>query len=116
MPEVPTPGKKLQSLPSTGFPGSRDGAPHAGWSCSSLLPAMSLVPSSLTAIVGSFCLFVGNTAVLSDVGDPATCGLLACRSMTVGLAPETATAAIPTTGASATRRLTHTRERLTRTR
>src|SRR6266853_3414926 len=34
-------------------------------------------------MVGSFCLFVGNFAVLFDDGSPATCGLFACTSKNV---------------------------------
>src|SRR4249919_3041054 len=79
MPEVPTPGKNEQSDPSVA-PRTGPG-PQGGWRCSSLEPAISKWESrGLTAIVGSFCLLVGKTAVVSDVGSPATWGLLALAS------------------------------------
>src|SRR5579872_498376 len=86
-PEVPTPGKKEQSLAAT-LPRTGPG-PQGGCSCSSLDPAMrSSVLVGSTAIVGSFCLLVGNTAEASDPGWPATCGELACASpIEVGTAP-----------------------------
>src|SRR5438552_10363210 len=80
MPSVPTPGKKEQSLPGPGPPtGPR---PQGGWSCSSFAPAIrKLELTGLTAIVGSFCLFVGKRAVVLLVGLPATCGLFAWTSV-----------------------------------
>ena len=72
MPEVPTFGKKEQSLAGTSGPRTGPG-PQGGCRCSSLEPAMSrLASSGLTAMVGSFCLFVGKTAVASDAASPST--------------------------------------------
>src|SRR6266487_878891 len=80
MPSVPTPGKNEQSLPGTD-PRTGPG-PQGGWSCSSFAPAIrKLEVTGLTAIVGSFCLFVGKRAVVLFVGSPATCGLFAWTSV-----------------------------------
>src|SRR6266516_3216385 len=80
MPSVPTPGKNEQSLPGTD-PRTGPG-PQGGWSCSSFAPAIRKLESTgLTAIVGSFCLFVGKRAVVLLAGSPAICGLFARTSV-----------------------------------
>src|SRR5215213_5112580 len=92
MPDVPTFGKNEQSLAGTSGPRTGPG-PQGGWRCSSFEPEIRRAGLiGLTAIVGSFCLLVGNTAVVFDVGSPCTCGLLACTSMAdAALATLTAT-------------------------
>ena len=75
MPLVPTPGKNEQSFAGSVVPRTAPG-PHGGCFCSSLLPARKC-PSGETAMVGSFCLFVGNRAVVLLAWSPATCGWFA---------------------------------------
>jgi hypothetical protein len=75
-PFVPTPGKNEQSFAAADVPRTGPG-PHGGCFCSSFAPAMACVPSGAIAIVGSFCLFVGNRAVVFDMATPAICGWFA---------------------------------------
>src|SRR6266508_4319724 len=80
MPDVPTSGKKEQSLDGTS-PRTGPG-PHGGCRCSSFAPAIRmLLLVGLTAMVGSFCLLVGKTAVVSLDGSPWTCGSFAWTSV-----------------------------------
>src|SRR6266536_1182540 len=98
-PSVPTFGKKEQSLAAASGPRTGPG-PNGGCSCSSLAPAIrSEALSGSAAMVGSFCLLVGKTAVLLLFGCPATCGLFACTSI-AEVAPA-GTASSSDTGATA---------------
>ena len=86
MPPVPTFGKNEQLFAAAVAPLTRPG-PQGGWRCSSFEPAMRNCGSvGFTAIVGSFCLLVGKTAVVFEPATPATCGLFAWTSRNVGLA------------------------------